>query len=126
MDYIMSVQEEIIDLVAIKERTLDKEDLESWPLLRPDKVATLPTDLLRASVTELDSMCRQTCEETGGLKKKFNDHTAVSELVIISCAIEITLGKFSFRFPPQTTHNQRAFRRTTVEWQQTFRFVEPE
>lgn len=38
---------------------VDTSKFESWPLLRPDELAALPTELLRASVAELDIMCRQ-------------------------------------------------------------------
>lgn len=39
--------------------SVDTFKYESWPLLRPDELAALPTEVLRASVAELDIMCRQ-------------------------------------------------------------------
>lgn len=39
---------------------------ESWPLLRPDELAALPTEVLRASVAELDELCRQTSGKRWG------------------------------------------------------------
>ena len=39
--------------------TVDTSKFESWPLLRPDELANLPTEVLRASVEDLDAICRQ-------------------------------------------------------------------
>lgn len=45
---------------------VDTSKFESWPLLRPDELISLPTEVLRESVTDLDTMCRQaTGKETG-------------------------------------------------------------
>ena len=41
------------------EVAVDTSKFESWPLLRPDELASLPTEVLRASVTDLDIMCHQ-------------------------------------------------------------------
>lgn len=37
---------------------VDTSKFESWPLLRPDELTSLPTEVLRASVADLDTMCR--------------------------------------------------------------------
>lgn len=41
------------------EVAVDTSKFKSWPLLRPDELASLSTEVLRASVTDLDTMCRQ-------------------------------------------------------------------
>lgn len=75
----MYAQEKKTGLVVHKEGILDKEDMESWPLLRPDKLTTLPTNLLRASAAELDTMCRQMSEDSGGLKYNVQQTCTLSD-----------------------------------------------
>ncbi|CAN0108026.1 unnamed protein product [Ectocarpus sp. 12 AP-2014] len=41
------------------EIAVDTSKFESWPLLRPDELATTPTNVLQASAKDLDLMCRQ-------------------------------------------------------------------
>ncbi|CAM9607220.1 unnamed protein product, partial [Ectocarpus sp. 12 AP-2014] len=41
------------------EISVDTSKFESWPLLRPDELATTPTNVLQASAKDLDLMCRQ-------------------------------------------------------------------
>lgn len=41
------------------EVAVDTSKFESWPLLRPDELTRLPTEVLRASVSDLDTMCQQ-------------------------------------------------------------------
>lgn len=40
------------------EVAVDTSKFESWPLLRPDELTVLPTEVLRASITDLDIQCR--------------------------------------------------------------------
>lgn len=41
------------------EVVVDTSKFESWPLLRPDELTRLPTEVLRASVSDLETMCQQ-------------------------------------------------------------------
>ena len=45
------------------EVAVDTSKFKSWPLLRPDELTTLPTEVLRASVADLDTMCRHASGE---------------------------------------------------------------
>lgn len=38
---------------------VDTGKFASWPLLRPDELATLPSDVLKASLAALDVLCGQ-------------------------------------------------------------------
>lgn len=38
---------------------VDTDKFASWPLLRPDELATLPSDVLKASLEALDLLCAQ-------------------------------------------------------------------
>lgn len=54
------MQREVVDTTAF----------ESWPLLRPDELVTLPADVLRASVADLELMCRQVVGGSGDIGRK--------------------------------------------------------
>ncbi|CAN0470599.1 unnamed protein product, partial [Ectocarpus sp. 12 AP-2014] len=41
------------------EIAVDTSKFESWPLLKPDELATTPTNVLQASAKDLNVMCRQ-------------------------------------------------------------------
>eukprot|EP00903_Cladosiphon_okamuranus_P009476 g9030.t1 len=47
------------------EVAVDTSKFDSWPLLRPDELTSLPTEVLRASVTDLGTMCRHASGKGG-------------------------------------------------------------
>lgn len=76
----MVVQGDSTAVLRMQERYLGEEDLEAWPLLRPDRVASLPNDILRASLAELNLMCGQTLEKAGGSRQHGAGEQAVKAL----------------------------------------------
>lgn len=55
-----NMQSEVVDTTAF----------ESWPLLRPDELGTLPADVLRASVADLELMCGQVIGGSGDIERE--------------------------------------------------------
>jgi len=52
---------------------VDTCKFESWPLLRPDELSSLPTEVLRASVADLEVMCRQASgKEEEGIRRRLS------------------------------------------------------
>lgn len=41
---------------------VDTDKFASWPLLRPDELATIPSDVLQASLAALDLLCGQSSD----------------------------------------------------------------
>lgn len=64
---------------------VDISKFESWPLLRPDELSSLPTEVLRASVADLDVMCRQASGEENQDLLRHSIHFGVNWLQLCTC-----------------------------------------
>lgn len=62
--------------------SFDTAKLESWPLLRPDELGTLPTEVLKASVLELEVMCGQDADGSG--EKDLNESLSPQDYEVSS------------------------------------------
>lgn len=66
------------------DRGIDVSKFESWPLLPPDELASLPTEVLRASVVELELMCIQASDGSG---KSLHFPAALANRTLAKCLI---------------------------------------